>query len=174
MINELFSVPVYCENVSNFKEIQAELKKAVDNTTFGMRKDWGATHYLSDPTFKENCLVKHKCDTLLFEISMHVQKYAERLNVGKDLRVKESWVALFAKNNYGHIHDHIGTISGVYYYRTKGSDSNIFFSPQQSYQNRINVTAEDGMLLLFPSHLRHGITTNTTKETRISISFNLM
>jgi uncharacterized protein (TIGR02466 family) len=174
MIQQLFPIPVYAEKVSNFKQIQEELSKAINNTKFSMKKDWGATHYLSDPNFKENYLHKHKCDTLLFEISMHLQKYAQALPVSNELLVTQSWAALFTKNNYGHIHDHIGTVSGVYYYKTKGSDGHLFFASEHSYQGRVNFQAEEGMLLLFPSHLRHGITTNTTDETRISISFNLM
>lgn len=174
MIQQLFPIPVYAEKVSNFEQIQAELSKAIDKTKFSMKEDWGATHYLSDPNFKENYLTKHKCDTLLFEISMHLQKYAQTFPVSNDLRVTQSWAALFTKYNYGHIHDHIGTVSGVYYYKTKGTNGNIFFSPEHSYQGRVNFVGEEGMILLFPSHLRHGITTNTTDKTRISISFNLM
>ena len=173
MIDELFSIPLYSAKVNNFDVIQSEITKGIKDSKFSTKPEWGKTHYLSDPSFSENWLTKHRCDTLLSEIENHVNNYKNVLRVG-DCTIQESWVALFKEHNYGHVHDHAGNkISGVYYFKTKGSKGNIFFTSKRSWQGRVESTSQEGLLMLFPSDLKHGITTNTSTVSRISISFNL-
>ena len=173
MIDQLFSIPVYRTQVSNLSAIQNEITNGIKNSKFSTKPEWGRTHYLSDPDFSENWLVKHRCDTLLSEIENHVNNYKHTLGVD-DCVLKESWVALFKEHNYGHIHSHSDNkISGVYYYKVKGSKGNLFFKSKRYWQGRAESTSQEGLLLLFPSDLEHGITTNTSTVSRISISFNL-
>lgn len=168
-VKHLFPIPVYWSHVENFVSIQNEITKGIEQTNFGMRKDWGNTHYLSDPNFQENFLIKHNCNAFLSELEMHLQKYNS-----EGLKVTHSWAALFKQYNYGHIHDHLpSNMAGVYYYKTKGSTGNLFFQSPQSYDRRCNIESKEGLLLLFPACLKHGITQNTTNTERISISFNL-
>ena len=174
MIEELFSIPVYRTQVSNLSAIQNEITNGIKNSKFSTKPEWGRTHYLSNPDFSENWLVKHRCDTLLSEIAKHVDNYKNALEVHTDCAVKESWVALFKENNYGHIHSHSSNIiSGVYYYKVKGSEGNLFFKSKRYWQGAAQTKSQEGLLLLFPSDLEHGITTNTSTVSRISISFNL-
>ena len=46
-VKHLFPIPVYWSHVENFVSIQNEITKGIEQTNFGMRKDWGNTHYLS-------------------------------------------------------------------------------------------------------------------------------
>ena len=173
MIDQLFSIPVYSTQVNDFNTIQNEITKGVKNSKFSTIPEWGRTHFLSDPTFSENWLIKHRCNTLLSEIENHVNNYKHTLGVEACV-LKESWVALFKEHNYGHIHSHSDNkISGVYYYKVKGSKGNLFFKSKRYWQGRAESTSQEGLLLLFPSDLEHGITTNTSTVSRISISFNL-
>jgi len=174
MIEQLFPVPLYSAQVDNFGTIQDEITKGIQNSKFSFNPEWGRTHYLSDPTFSENWIIKHHCNTLLSQITHHVDNYKDSLGITADCKVKESWVALFKEHNYGHVHDHSDNqISGVYYFKVKGSTGNIFFTSKRSWQGRVEASSREGLLLLFPSDLKHGITTNTSTVSRISISFNL-
>ena len=67
MIEQLFPVPLYSAQVDKFDAIQHEITTGVKNSKFSYKPEWGRTHYLSDPTFSENWLVKHSCTTLLSE-----------------------------------------------------------------------------------------------------------
>ena len=174
MIEQLFSIPVYSAQVNNLAIIQNEITNGIKNSKFSTKPEWGRTHYLSDPNFSENWLVKHRCDTLLSEIANHVDNYKKTLDITDDCAVQESWVALFKQHNYGHIHSHAkNVISGVYYYKVKDSKGNLFFKSKRSWQGAAHIESQKGLLLLFPSDLEHGITTNTSTVSRISISFNL-
>ena len=172
MIEQLFSIPVLNTKVKNFSQIQNEITEGIKKSKFTINPDWGRTHYLSDPTFSENWLVKHNCNTLMSEINTHVKEYKHLLHTDKKYELISSWVALFKEHNYGHIHNHGLGISGVYYYKVKGSTGNLFFRSDRGWQGRLAAESEEGRLYLFPSDLEHGITTNTTNTSRISISFN--
>tara|TARA_R100000234_G_scaffold43760_1_gene25915 strand:- start:275 stop:784 length:510 start_codon:yes stop_codon:yes gene_type:complete len=169
MIEQLFSIPVFNTKVKNFNKIQSEITAGLRNSKFSINPDWGRTHYLSDPTFSENWLTKHSCNTLLSEIDTCIKEYQDG-----EYTMKNSWVALFKEHNYGHIHTHGKGISGVYYYKVKGSTGNLFFRSGRDWQGRVVKECEEGQLLLFPSDLEHGITTNTTSTSRLSISFNFL
>ena len=176
MIENLFSIPIYKSKVDQkkFNTIQLEIAKGIKNTQFKMNEKWGNTHYLSDIKFRDNFLVKHQCLTFLEELhTNHLPNYLPSVKCSNNRHVVQSWAALFRKHNYGHIHGHHGSIAGVYYYKTKGSTGNLFFTNIYDYQKRVNIYGEEGDLLLFPTHLKHGITTNTSDIERISISFNL-
>ena len=185
-VEQIFSTPVYHATVNpeKFDSIQKQIRGGLEKTDFKYKtKDWGQTHYLSDPEFNEHFLEKHECNALIEELFVHLINFHSTFTGPNgaispkyspdSLSLVDSWVALFKKGDYGHIHDHLGNaISGVYYHQTKGSDGQIFFDPWHVWQSRVHVTPHDGMLLMFPSQLRHGITTNTTDSTRISLSFN--
>ena len=91
---------------------------------------------------------------------------------------------MFKKGNYAHIHKHgFSDISGVYYYRTNGSDGDIFFETPvtetgcskfwSNHSLTFNIAPEKGLIILFPGWLSHGVRTNTTDNQRISLSFNI-
>ena len=56
----LYPTPIYwVEKLDNFDEIQNEITEAIKEVEFGMKGDWGATHFLSDPSFKDNFIIKN-------------------------------------------------------------------------------------------------------------------
>ena len=69
----LYPTPIYwVEKVDNFDEIQNEITTAVKEVEFGMKGDWGATHFLSDPTFKDNFIIKNDLNFLRDQIVYHL------------------------------------------------------------------------------------------------------
>ena len=88
------------------------------------------------------------------------------------------------------IHDHLGNrdafISGSYYGKVPENSGNIYFESPivgshlstayclgDSTNDLAEVKTEEGLLLLFPSWLRHGVRLNNSKDTRVSVSFNV-
>ena len=183
-----FATPVYMGMVrgSAFDNIQKEIEDSLPKVDFKYNDNFGETHYLSDPTFKEDYFKKHSLKNLKSAIGDHIQKYMDIIGYTNDLKyhIDSSWVALFKPGHYGHIHDHGSVdISGVYYHKTNGKDGKIFFeSPNTNLassvvfnhlSNSMTADPEEGKIILFPGWFKHGIKRNNTDETRISLSFNI-
>ena len=172
-IKSIFETPLYETEIENISEVQKELLDTIKDIKFDTHPTWGNTIHLSDPTFRTD-IIKSKFKE---ELHRHVEPYSMQSPFfGCSYKIRNSWFTLMKKHGYSHIHNH-GTndISGVYYVQTSSEDGNIFFeSSNQWHSNRINIKPEVGKLLLFPSWLSHGVTTNTTDYPRISLSFNLV
>ena len=188
-LQPIYPTPIFFGAVDNHKEIGKELDPVLDEIDFQYRDSWGATHYLSDPTFRENLIVKHDLKELKKGIEKNLFEYlGELFEQPWDGRyrynITHSWAALFKKGNYGHIHSHgEADIAGVYYHEVPENSGGLFFecpSPGMGdsllysrWGRRLDVKASEGGMLLFPGFLKHGIQTNTTDHDRISISFNI-
>jgi len=187
-IEKIYSTPIYYSICENKNDIQKELEDCIlEKIEFKMKDGWGKTHYLSDISFSENFIQKYQLKKLETEIIFHVKKYLKDINFLKDIdfQISSSWASLFQRDNYGHIHNHgYADISGVYYFKTNNFDGDLFFQSPNPYLDtsliyeHLSVPWEhkpiEGKLLLFPGWLRHGIKTNQTDNTRISISFNII
>ena len=186
MIETLFSTPLYYTKVDGFHNIQKEIEKGLDKLEFKYKKHWGETHLLAPQNFNENVLDICELNTLSNEIDKHVYHYFEE--IGRTRYTSEykivSWFTKCGKGNYAHTHTHgAADISGVYYYKTNNKDGNIFFETPNPHLNTSEYfthlgTAWDhipveGKLLIFPGWLQHGVRTNCTDNTRISLSFNI-
>ena len=70
------------------------------------------------------------------------------------------------------IHNHIkqAIISGVFYLQVPENSANLFFKSEKN--NELEVEAETGKLIFFPSELDHYVPENESSELRISLSFN--
>ena len=98
-----------------------------------------------------------------------------------DLKLSNMWFNFNYENCYNVQHTHPGCVlSGVLWVQTP-EDQPITFScydefSRASYENRTNesFSPKEGQLLLFPAHLPHRVDINRSKNTRISISFNIV
>jgi uncharacterized protein (TIGR02466 family) len=111
-------------------------------------------------------------------------KYDGTGNTNYKIKVIESWINFYNRNDYQFDHEHTGDISGVYYYQSNGNDGDIVFSnphvstklqrfPSNSFSKSIYYKPRIGKIVLFPSWLTHRVEPNKTDDTRISIAFNL-
>ncbi len=185
-VDYIFPIPIYINYVDNYQPIQDELLTGVSHSDFEMHPHWGNTHWLSDATFTGDFLEQHRCKKFKDELDWHLQKYAKEALVGQfsqdkfNYKIIDSWVALFKKNNYAHIHHHGKyDISGVYYIQTppapkdpKQEGGKLFFQNEQG-EKRAEIPAEQGVIVLFPSYLKHGVQTNISEVERLSLSFNI-
>lgn len=192
-VNLFYSKIYYCK-IQRFHPVDEEIKTALKDVQWGKRLSWGATHQLSDPTFKENFIEDNNFKILKQEIEYHVGQFAKLHAVNlkqfsKNYDIVESWAAKFGPGEYAHIHNHgYADIAGVYYYKRplskqqKEGNGNIFFTapgpeytsnPLYNRMARASWYFPEGTLVLFPGFLPHGVETNETDKDRISLSFNI-
>lgn len=179
----IFSTPVYACQLDD-TVINSEIISNIKNITWSSPEYWGKTLAVSS-MFNKNDIENYQFTEFKKALDTHIALYCKYINFEKVPYTVSSWLTKMDSGNYGHIHNHAYVdISGVYYVQTNGDDGSIFFeSPNQvmatSYcfnqlSNRWYVPPKIGKLLIFPGWLNHGITTNTTDSTRISLSFNIM
>jgi len=107
------------------------------------------------------------------------------------LTIDSYWVNINYKHNFNYSHSHHGFISGVYYVDVPENSGKIVFESSETdnffdnlpsdtwtgltpYTSTIwRVTPFNGMLLLFPSWLKHRVEPNESEESRTSIAFNI-
>ena len=185
-VHHLFTTPIWHQKrVKNFEKIQEEIEEVIPEIDFNMIETWGTTHYLSTKDFQQDLFREYMLDSLLREIQRNVTDYLIELRFEPRPFQMCSWLTKFERGCYGHIHNH-GTsdLSGVYYYKTNGKDGDLFFQSPAPGHGMSKVCAascggsrryipQEGVLLLFPGFLDHGIHTNDTDNTRISLSFNI-
>jgi uncharacterized protein (TIGR02466 family) len=98
----------------------------------------------------------------------------------------DSWFNWYGEGDFMFEHLHPERrISGCYYYQTTGADGELKFKnpnplmqmkqwPADALRDQdYRVEPRIGRLVLFPSWLAHRVSINTSKQTRISIAFNI-
>ena len=184
MIN-LFSTPVYSTtlNLNN---------KSLELSCYSIQKvDQGVTKS-NEGGYQSNNIISSKEFLPLFtDIVVHCQNFKDSLGFKKDVSIANAWININSKGalNLEHTHSHC-LFSGVYYIKTPNNCGDIYFSNpnpvsfvwnlddiKDSSRSLIAnekwfVKSNAGVLLLFPSWAKHGVTSNMSNEDRISISFN--
>ena len=185
MIEHLYATPVYSNFAKDYQSLNYHIDKVIDKVDFNYKKEWGATHYISTDFMKRiNIIKKLGLNKIEKEIDTHLRNYCNDLDFTMRDYALESWFAKFEKGNYAHIHNHNhADISGAYYYKTNGEDGDFFFESPNPYlstskcytslSQRWEYKPQEGKILLFPGWLKHGVETNNTDNTRISLAFNI-
>ena len=185
MIEHLYATPVYSNFAKDYQSLNYHIDKVIDKVDFNYKKEWGATHYISTDFMKRiNIIKKLGLNKIEKEIDTHLRNYCNDLDFTMRDYALESWFAKFEKGNYAHIHNHNpADISGAYYYKTNGEDGDFFFESPNPYleitkcyrqfSQRWKHKPQEGKILLFPGWLKHGVKTNNTDNTRISLAFNI-
>tara|TARA_B100001996_G_scaffold951_1_gene905 strand:+ start:629 stop:1222 length:594 start_codon:yes stop_codon:yes gene_type:complete len=185
-IDPAFATPIYnVDCIDNLDNITKEIENCLPKIDWKSKDEWGTTHYLSTDNFSEDLFKQYKLNNLREQIQKHMISFCKAVGYIPTPYRMEAWFTKFEKGNYAHIHNH-GTadISGVYYVQTTGDDGSIFFtSPCQAatcshvFQHVVGsarpYTPKKGTMIMFPSYLEHGVQTNDTDNTRISLSFNI-
>jgi uncharacterized protein (TIGR02466 family) len=134
-------------------------------------------------------------DPIFSELKNQIINYSRRYvrDIGfhvEDVQISNSWSYITKQNNIeGNYHHHDNSLVSGVFYLTKGSplifktdlhqhstfkteilENNI---TQMQYQYA-SIMPKKGLLVLFPSHLQHGVVKNEEDVTRISIPFNII
>jgi uncharacterized protein (TIGR02466 family) len=195
----LFSTPLYQAMLSEVGKIDMlELEKScwsiAQDDEAGQK--WseennypGYTSYasLSDLTWRSPIF-----EDLKNILDLHINQFSSELDFdleGRDLKLEDVWINILAEdgNHSAHIHPN-SVISGTIYISMPPKTSAIKFEDPRhpmmmAAPARLSVAKEylkpfiyidppAGEILLWESWLRHEVPTNTSKDERISISFN--
>ena len=98
-----------------------------------------------------------------------------------DLKLSNMWFNFNYENCYNVQHTHPGCVlSGVLWIQIPEEQPIVFScfdeftrATYEKYTNE-SLVAKEGQLLIFPAHLPHRVDINRSKNTRISISFNII
>jgi uncharacterized protein (TIGR02466 family) len=178
-IMDLFPTPLYINNIdapliNQQKTYLLNLPKILN--TGNLRSESG--HIFEHSLFAE----------LKKTINEHIKEYVNIVypNSNLDVYITQSWANYTEPNQYHHKHSHPNSfISGVFYVNAIKNEDMIKFYKDLPFIYQINhnqpnnynsgdvaILIESGDLVLFPSNFQHNVPPTTSKETRISISFN--
>ena len=103
--------------------------------------------------------------------------------------ITQSWLNYTTKDQYHHMHTHANSyVSGVFYIAADDKVDKIIFHKPEAGPRRIRLestkfntfnsqtwfyTVKTGDLILFPSHLTHGVDMKKETNIRIALSFNV-
>ena len=131
---------------------------------------------------------------LISEINAASKQYCTAVKIRKELTLDNMWFNISNYGGFNVAHKHPGCIlSGVYYVDVRETQGDLYvdnpntvdydwnrdvsiyedISDNAIATNNWSFVPKEGDLYLFPSWAKHGVTPNTTKNNRISISFNL-
>ncbi len=190
-LNLMFSTPVWTTIVPNYKEINVKMYNYIQ------------TLQSSDPKgrIRSNVIGWHSQNFNLKdpEPQFFINGISPMLNesftdMGWDLKKNEikvtgMWSIINPTNasNARHIHSN-NFISAAYYIKAPKKCGDIRFhdprsakvvrTPITNVSNKlnievVNISPQEGLLVLFPSYLHHSVEMNNSNEERIVISFNI-
>jgi uncharacterized protein (TIGR02466 family) len=176
---DLFPTPLYINNINDLlinqqKDYLLNLPKILNMGN--LRSESG--YIFEYPLFAE----------LKKTINEHIKEYVNIVypNSNLDVYITQSWANYTEPNQYHHKHSHPNSfISGVFYVNAIKNEDMIKFYKDLPFIYQINhnqpnnynsgdvaILVETGDLVLFPSNFTHNVPPTTSKETRISVSFN--
>ena len=188
-INPLWPTPIYQRKLDGkeFDNVQEELYASIDKLDFEEAKGWGPNaHDLSENAFNSNFLYEHECTNTIKFIHDSLIEYLLYVKAEHQVPyiIDAAWITKIKKGKFAYEHSHgFSEVSGVYYINTNGEDGNLMFDYiHDAFGNniifnamggKIHAPLETGVLLLWPSNIKHGTQTNSTDHERLSLSFNI-
>lgn len=192
----LFSTPVYKNKLidKDFDKVQQEIFLSLKKVKFISTNKLHPKSFdplntkVSENIQESNYLYKYGCINLIQSISENVVNYLKSIGLKGEVKfeITNSWMTCIDNNHHIQTHHHEGAgISGIYYYKTNGKDGNLYLSTPIKYMQISNIfkrcdpnqsfeiIPENGMIILFPSWIDHGVRSNTTDDERISVAFNI-
>lgn len=186
MITNIFPTPVYEEHLEIDNSSLIDSLNAVPQVRYN--SDTSST------TTTRSILEFEEFSELKNQILAHSKKFIfDKLGFSPlELYVTSSWYNIHHNGDYSQPHTHPNSFySGVYYLEIPKDDSGTFYFmryhntvcseslapdimvPSPITSQQVNFYTPQGTLLIFPSHVWHGVTPNNTNERRATIAFNL-
>jgi uncharacterized protein (TIGR02466 family) len=178
----LFALPVYKSNLQRgFTEAEMQFfKKELGNAVKAI------ANY---STRNKNVLHAEEMKDLRAAIQQNINTYFTIVHNTANpvtLEITQSWLSVTRRGESHHTHSHPNSVaSGVLYINLTDNDGINFFRnddllwydltpKEQNYYNAYNVfvKAEMGDIIIFPSHVKHGVREVTDNFERVSLAFN--
>jgi len=192
MTEFLFGTPVFVVDCpeEHIKNIADETYKVTSEFSKDVTNPWDSNILTTFNIESNTNIVKNYCPYLSSYILKSTHQFLNELQVTPKysiINIYDSWINYAKTGMYQEVHSHpFADISGVFYYETDDTSGDIYFiAPSTSYchselifrssilQDNLKVQSKKNRLILFPSWLQHGTLINKSKNTRISISFNI-
>jgi len=187
-LNAIFPLPLFLDQAegTEYQSIQKELTDVRSKLKFN---DTGINMILNDDPFRSHFLLSYQCNHTLNFINKNIESYITSLYGESKIKwkVRESWMTKTLSGRSAREHNHNAhDISGVYYLDTNGKDGNLVLNNVHPHlvanalltdvykYGDIELPLENGIMMLWPSQLRHRTQVNETYHERISISFNVI
>jgi len=190
IVYPIFSTPLYHANVSDYVNDVIDLDNIPYNNFFDNTKQ---VHTLN--SIDQNILLSDKFSTVKKHIDSAMSEFVyNQLKISKKLTLKLvcSWMAIGFPECRTSTHMHNNSMfSGVFYIKSNDKAGNLIFCAEQAQMtycsptvrvipeefNILNslswsIAPKTNDILIFPSHLLHGVSENLSNEIRCVISFN--
>ena len=182
-INQLFPEPVYFSKLT--RTLTKEELKTIDKYKNKPYQNEG------NITSSDNYVLEHKLlNNLKKDLNKTVIDYFNKIVCTSNSitpYITQSWINYTKTNEFHHQHSHTNSyVSGVFYIDAKKKEDRIKFyktanpliSLNASKYNIFNANSwwypvETGDVVLFPSHLIHGVDKKKGTNLRISLAFNV-
>ena len=181
-LRQLFATPI----LQSFLGVQNRVLEFVKSQEFTYHGNGYMTHenFLECPQMKiVKDFITKKVDEYLYSDCC----ISEEISV----ELVTSWVNLHKKGDWGHLHSHYNSvISGVWYLSTTPESGEFIIHPDNKlFGNLLDLprrvynefngdqyafTPQNGDLLIFPSTMKHSVTSNECDSPRFSLAFNYM
>ena len=183
-IEPLFSVPLYSSKLK--RKLTQNENNFILNHNSKVVKNRGGNYMSYDNKILDNDNLKELKEFFYKHINNYFDKIVQTNNKITPY-ITQSWLNYNNKNTSHHVHSHPNSfISGVFYIKSEVDkdsieflidDNAITFSEIKNF-NVFNSThwtipVTNGLLLLFPSNLKHCVKNHVYDYIRISLSFNV-
>ena len=155
------------------KELKEELLPLLKNYPDQQNRSTHVQATMTDWDWqKDNGRLKRLKECIIAEAYSHIIYKDLKIKCSLKLTVDDFWANIYNKGDYTHAHNHIGLVSGfgfVYFLKTKWYHPSLVFSDSGK-----KMKPKEGTYIIFPNHLMHHVPKNRFKETRITLSGNLL
>lgn len=185
-MNKANIVPIFCTPIY-INRLNITFSKKQNNIFLKQKTIKNVGNYFSEDNFILN---KPSLKKLKNEILLNIDSYINNVicPIKKiDFYITQSWINYSRKTEYHHEHSHPNSfISGVFYIKANKENDEIVFTNEKNkiwdlpakHHNIFNsyywrIPVEDGLLVLFPSDLKHSVSIKKQNNLRISLAFNV-
>lgn len=187
MTEESFSILPYVVAKSednNFDDIQDDFVDWIENYSKVYQPNWRSNikgyqspdDFYLDKSFTP--FLNYMSERIINLVAVYKQH--ENVDIKFDPRLSNMWFNINCIGSYNVRHTHPGSsIAGVLYIDVPDNSGDLTFHHLDDHNlsltqdTTFSIDPHDGLMILFPASLSHSVAPNYTKETRISIAFNL-
>lgn len=171
------------------REFNSKEKEAID--FYGKYDQCHKSKLGSSQSNNTNVLDDKRFADIKAFIQNGLKQYMQQITVPQykvDYKITQSWLTYTIRNDFLSFHNHRNSLlSGTFYLNADPNLDRITFASPFADQQQITIAAdsfnarntpmwsvpvETGMLIIYPSHLKHAVEPVQNEQTRISLSFN--
>tara|TARA_R100000697_G_scaffold100737_1_gene113112 strand:+ start:238 stop:819 length:582 start_codon:yes stop_codon:yes gene_type:complete len=183
----LFSSPLYTNYIEYDRDKISKFIKNIEYREVFRREE--LNDKLGFLTVNKHILDNEVFFDLKKSILNEIENFLHRsLIINKPYQIYQSWITKTPPNCKSNYHTHTSVFSGVFYLDTPENSGDIMFKDfytkhifdedeflHGNYLNAQNwhIEPKDGLLIMFPSHVHHKISTNLSNEDRYSLAFDI-